>query len=112
MAESKLGSEYVWSAKGPDTFDCSGFVYWCLNQVGVNQSYMTSAMWAGSDRYARIGSFGDMRRGDVIVYSGHMGIYAGNGVMIDASSSNGKVVKRDCTSSWFTENFICAFRVF
>ena len=33
VASSKLGSPYVWGAKGPSSFDCSGFVYWCLKQV-------------------------------------------------------------------------------
>ena len=35
----------IWGAKGPNSFDCSGFIYWCLNQVGVNQSYLTSSGW-------------------------------------------------------------------
>ena len=45
VARTKLGSKYVRGGKGPSTFDCSGFVYWCLNQVGVNQSYITSSGW-------------------------------------------------------------------
>ncbi len=112
VALSKLGSKYVKGGKGSKTFDCSGFVYWCLNQVGVKQGYMTSHTWAKCTKYTKIKSMGDMKRGDIIVYSGHVAIYAGNGVMIDASSRNGKVVKRSCTSSWCKNGFICAFRVF
>jgi len=112
VAESKIGSKYVRGGKGPNTFDCSGFVYWVLNQVGVNQSYMTSRTWAKSSKYPKIDNMGDMQRGDIIVFSGHVGIYAGNGIMIDASSSNGRVVKRSCTGSWSRRSFICAFRVF
>lgn len=112
VAESKLGSKYVLGAKGPNSFDCSGFVYWCLNQVGVKQSYMTSHGWAASSKYTKIDNMGDMKRGDIIVFEGHVAIYAGNGMMIDASSSNGKVVKRASTSSWSKNNYICAFRVF
>jgi peptidoglycan hydrolase-like protein with peptidoglycan-binding domain len=112
VAESKIGSKYVRGAKGPNSFDCSGFVYWCLNQVGVNQSYMTSGSWAKSSKYTKIDNMGDMQRGDIIVFKGHVAIYAGSGVMIDASSSNGKVVKRGSTGSWSQRSFICAFRVF
>ena len=112
VAESKLGCKYVRTAKGPNTFDCSGFVYWCLKQVGVNQGYMTSGGWAACTKYTRINSMGDMQRGDIIAFNGHVAIYAGNGTIIDASSSNGGVVRRGCTSPWFSRNFICAFRVF
>jgi cell wall-associated NlpC family hydrolase len=112
VAESKLGCKYVRTAKGPNAFDCSGFVYWCLNQVGIDQGYMTSRTWASSTKYTKITSISEMQRGDIVVYSGHVAIYAGDGVIIDASASNGKVVKRTCTSPWYNKNFICAFRVF
>ena len=111
VASSKLGKPYVWGAKGPNSFDCSGFVYWCLNQVGVNQSYMTSGGWASSGRGRRISSFSDLQAGDIIVVSGHVGICAGGGTVIDASSSNGRVVHRNL-SSWWQRNFICGWRIF
>lgn len=36
-ANSKLSPTcpYVWGAKGPDTFDCSGLAYWCYKAAGV-----------------------------------------------------------------------------
>ena len=34
-ALTKVGCKYVWGSRGPDTFDCSGFVYWCLKQAGM-----------------------------------------------------------------------------
>jgi peptidoglycan hydrolase-like protein with peptidoglycan-binding domain len=112
VAKSKLGCKYVRGAKGPDKFDCSGFVYWCLNKVGVKQGYMTSHGWANSSKYTKIDSISSLKKGDIIVFSGHVAICIGGGMMIDASSSNGKVVKRSCTSSWCKRMFICGFRVF
>ena len=113
VAESKLGSKYVLGGKGPTVFDCSGFAYWCLNQVGIKQSYMTSYTWRSSTKYTRIDDMSDLKRGDIIIYYGHVAICAGNGTMIDASSSNGKVVKRKYTnSSYWSRNFYCGFRVF
>lgn len=111
VASSKLGCPYVWGAKGPNAFDCSGFVYWCLNQVGVRQSYITSSGWRNVGRYTRISRFSDLRAGDIIVVSGHVGIVAGGGTVIDASSSGGRVVHRSL-SSWWSRNFICGWRIF
>jgi len=111
VASSKLGSPYVWGAKGPNSFDCSGFVYWCLNQVGVRQSYITSSGWRSVGKYTRINSFSSLKAGDIIVVSGHVGIVAGGGTVIDASSSSGRVVHRSL-SSWWANNFICGWRIF
>ncbi len=111
VAKSKLGCPYVWGAKGPNSFDCSGFVYWCLNQVGVNQSYLTSSGWRNVGRYTKITNFSSIQAGDIVVVNGHVGIAAGGGTVIDASSSNGRVVHRSL-SSWWANNFICAWRIF
>ena len=111
VAKSKLGSPYVWGAKGPNSFDCSGFVYWCLNQVGVRQSYITSSGWRSVGRYTKISSFSNLRAGDIIVVSGHVGIVAEGGTVVDASSGNGRVVHRSL-SSWWQKNFICGWRIF
>jgi peptidoglycan hydrolase-like protein with peptidoglycan-binding domain len=112
VAESKLGSRYVRGGKGPTTFDCSGFVYWCLNQAGVKQGYMTSASWQKTTRYQRIGSMSEIRRGDVISFRGHVGIALGDGKMIDASSGQGKVRITNLSTSYWQRNFVCAYRIF
>lgn len=94
IAASKLGSPYIWGAKGSSSFDCSGFVYWCLNQIGVKQSYLTSSGWRNIGKYKKIANYDDIRPGDISIEKGHMGIAAENGKVIDASSGNGKVVYR------------------
>ncbi len=111
VAKSKLGSPYVWGAKGPSSFDCSGFVYWCLNQVGVRQSYITSSGWRSVGKYTKISSYSNLQAGDIIVVSGHVGIVAEGGTVVDASSSSGKVVHRSL-GSWWQRNFICGWRIF
>ena len=119
IAESRLGCKYVRGAKGPDKFDCSGFVYWCLNQAGVKQSYMTSIAWRSCSKYMRIKSMSNLKRGDVLVFkgksmsSGHVGIYLGGGKMIDASSSKGKVRITDgvLTGTYWKEHFLMAYRI-
>ena len=110
IASSKIGSPYVWGSKGPNAFDCSGFVYWCLNQAGVGTSYMTSSGWRNPGRFKKVGA-SELQAGDIVVVSGHVGIYAGGGTVIDASSSNGRVVHRSF-SGWWSRNFITAWRIF
>ena len=111
VALSKLGCKYVWGAKGPNQFDCSGFVYWCLNQVGVKQSYITSKGWRTVGKYKKITSYSSLKAGDIIVVTGHVGIIGENGTVIDASSSQGKICHRKL-SSWWSSRFICGWRIF
>ena len=97
--------------KGPNTFDCSGFVYWCLRQAGVSQKYLTSSGWR-STGYRKVSSLSSLQKGDVIVFKGHVAIAMGDGTMIDASSGSGQVVHRSCMGDWSKRNFICAWRIF
>ena len=117
-AESRLGCPYVRGAKGPNSFDCSGFVYWCLKQAGVNQSYMTSVRWRTCSKYTRITDMNALKRGDILVFSGssdstgHVGIYMGGGKMIDAGSSAGCVLIRSSIyTSYWKSHFLMAYRI-
>ena len=74
---------------------------------------MTSYGWRSCRKYTRIKSMKSLKRGDIIVYYGHVAICAGKGYMYDASSSNKKVVHRKYSgSSYWARNFICGYRVF
>ena len=111
VALIKLNSKYIWGHRGPNTFDCSGFVYWCLNQVGVNVDYMSTYNWRFSTQFERVENFDDLEFGDLIIVDGHMGIVADNSTVVDASSSNGKVVHRDL-DEWWRQRFLLGFRIF
>ena len=112
-AASKLGHKYVGGGKGPNVFDCSGLVYWCLKQAGVNQSYVTSVTWRRVGNYKTIKDIDDVRKGDIICFSPHhVGIAISSSTMIDASSGNGKVVKRSFKTAYWRRAFVCARRVF
>ena len=116
-AESRVGCPYVRGGKGPDSFDCSGLVYWCLKQAGVNISYMTSVRWRTCSKFTRIDDMDKLQKGDILVFSGssessgHVGIYIGSGRMIDASSSAGSVVKRSVSTKYWTNHFLMAYRI-
>ena len=115
-ANSKIGCEYVLGDKGPNSFDCSGFVYYCLRQAGVSTSRMDAANFSRVSRWKNITKLSDLQKGDILFFKSdksdrisHCGIYIGGGMMIDASSSNGKVVKRALSNYWKT-NFVNARR--
>lgn len=83
-AYSKLGSPYVWGATGPNTFDCSGFVGYCLTG--------STSRWCTSSSFAGYPAVSDPQPGDVCYKPGHVGIYIGGGQMIHAPRT-GDVVK-------------------
>ena len=117
IALGKLGCPYRTGAKGPSRFDCSGFVYWCLNQAGVKQGYMTSKTWRSVTKYKKLSSMSDIRKGDVIVFKmssskGHVGIAISDSMMVDASSGQGEVVRRSFKTDYWRKYFYCAYRIF
>lgn len=83
-AYSQLGKPYVWSACGPNSFDCSGFVSYCL--TGSYTRLGTTLTFMGWTRVS------NPQPGDVVTTATHCGIYIGNGQMIHAPHT-GDVVK-------------------
>ncbi len=116
VAEKQLGKKYILGTSGTSTFDCSGLVYYCLKQAGSSRGRYNAAGYSKVDDWKAITSMDDLQIGDLLFFStngkkvGHTGIYVGNGMMIDASSSHGEVIKRSCTSSFWTRNFVIARR--
>jgi cell wall-associated NlpC family hydrolase len=118
VAEDQLGKPYVLGREGPNSFDCSGLVYYCLKQAGSSRGRYNAAGYSKVSDWEKIESMDDMEKGDLIFFwhssaktrVGHVGIYIGDGMMIDASTSNGKVVKRSCTTATWKRLFVCARR--
>ena len=83
-AYSQLGKPYVRGAYGPSSFDCSGFVSYCL--TGSYTRLGTTLTFMGWTRVS------NPQPGDVVTTATHCGIYIGNGQMIHAPHT-GDVVK-------------------
>lgn len=83
-AYSQLGKPYQWSAVGPNSFDCSGLVSYCL--TGSYSRLGTTGTFMGWTRVS------NPQPGDICVNSHHCGIYIGGGQMIHAPQT-GDVVK-------------------
>lgn len=83
-AYSQLGKPYKWGAVGPNSFDCSGLVSYCL--TGSYSRLGTTGTFMGWTRVS------NPQPGDICVNSHHCGIYIGGGQMIHAPQT-GDVVK-------------------
>jgi len=103
LALSKVGCAYVYGAEGPNSFDCSGFVYWVVNNSGINGLTVprTSDALYTTYKSNNIGTnISNARPGDIILFSNngavsgicHSAIYYQNGKMIHASTSSTGVI--------------------
>lgn len=93
-AYSALGKPYVWGAAGPNSFDCSGLVSFCL--TGRYSHTYSSSDFVGLTKVS------NPQPGDICVRVGHVGVYIGGGQMIHAPHT-GDVVKISAVPSnmWY-----------
>lgn len=117
IAKQQIGDPYILGKSGPDSFDCSGLVYYCLRQVNVYTRRLNAAGLSKTSSWTKVSSLSDVKAGDLLFFKsddsstvGHVGIYIGGGEMIDASSANGKVVRRSAKTAYWRRNFVVARR--
>ena len=80
-----MGNPYVWGGTSlTNGCDCSGFVMSVYAHFGVSLPH--SSYSDASVGYAV--STSDMQPGDIVCYGGHVGIYAGNGLLLSALNKN------------------------
>lgn len=114
LALTKLGTPYSQERRNEEGyFDCSSFTYWVYSQLGINLQYDGVNTASAQGRYIVENNlaiaYEDLAPGDLVFYSfevnnrymniSHVGIYAGNGYIIDASFSKKKVVYRPIYST-------------
>lgn len=84
-ALTKRGDPYIWGAAGPSSFDCSGLVVWAYGQEGISLPHYTGWLWNSGMHVSR----DELQPGDLVFFFAdisHVGIYIGNGLMVDAPS--------------------------
>lgn len=88
FALAQVGKPYVWGKTGPNAFDCSGLVFASYRHAGFKVSRVTyTQIFDG----ARVGQ-SEMERGDLwFTDPGHVAIYLGNGMMVEAPNSRSRV---------------------
>ena len=117
-AKNQIGKKYVLNASGPDEFDCSGLVYYVLNECGITVDRKDCAGYAQNEDWSKIESLSDVKAGDILFFHSanssdiqHAGIAVSSKNMIDASSSHRKVAERGFQTRYWKEHFAFARRV-
>ena len=101
FARSQVGKRYRRGGEGPGGFDCSGFTKRAYARVGLRLPHSSSAQAAR----ARVISRSRARPGDLVVGRGHVGVYVGRGMMIDAGNRHTGVVYRPLYAGLHIERF-------
>jgi len=82
-ALTRRGDMYQWGGAGPNVFDCSGLVMWAYAKVGISLPHFTGAQWNSGVHISR----SQLQPGDLVFFFpniGHVGIFVGKGLMLDA----------------------------
>ena len=106
----QLGCPYVYGSTGPcaDGFDCSGLVMSAWASAGVTIPRDTYEQWAALPHISE----SDIQPGDLLYYNGigHVAMYVGNGMIIDAPQPGQNVEEVSMKESWYADNFDGAAR--
>jgi cell wall-associated NlpC family hydrolase len=80
LALEYVGVPYVWGGASPSGFDCSGLIQYVYAQFGIDLPHSSSAMSTVGYQV----SAADAQPGDIVWTSGHVSLYAGNGMVVEA----------------------------
>jgi peptidoglycan DL-endopeptidase CwlO len=99
FAYAQLGKPYVWGATGPDSYDCSGLVQAAWASAGVAIPRTTYEQWAALPHVP----MSAIQPGDLIFFDGigHVAIYVGSNMIIDAPQPGEFVEKISLSSPWY-----------
>ena len=99
-ARSQIGASYSWGTSKPGvSFDCSGLSSYAYAQAGVDLPRTSSQQVAAGTTISK----SEAQPGDLVVWPGHLGIYAGGDTVIDAGATPGAVTER---TIWGSPTFV------
>lgn len=114
LAKQYLGTPYRYGGAAPGGFDCSGFVYYIYGRMGVTLNrvaadQMTNGSWVDKN---------NLQPGDIVGFSNssgyitHVGIYAGNGMMIHSPQTGDVVKYESIVNGNYSMRLVCGRRIF
>src|ERR1700722_6507476 len=110
FAFKQLGCAYVFGGTGPCTagFDCSGLVMKAWAAAGITIPRDTYEQWAALPHISESA----IQPGDLLFYNGigHVAMYVGNGMIIDAPTQGEPVRELSMSTSWYSGSFDGAAR--
>ena len=108
FAYAQLGKPYVWGATGPGSYDCSGLVQAAWASAGIAIPRDTYQQVAGLPAVP----LPDLQPGDLVFFDsdGHVAMYVGGGMLIDAPQPGENVEKVSLSSSWYASTVNSAAR--
>ena len=119
VATRYLGVPYKWGGARPRTgFDCSGLVQYVFAKLGVSLPHYAAAQWYSPD--AVWVPPNRLQPGDLVFFTGsdgtrkapgHVGIYVGDGYLIDAPHRGSFVRIDNFDERWFANNYVGAKRI-
>jgi cell wall-associated NlpC family hydrolase len=92
FAWAQVGKRYCWGGTGPSCFDCSGLVQTAWATVGVRVPRTADAIASELPEVPL--EAGQLRAGDILWWPGHVGLYAGNGWVVEALDRRHGVIRR------------------
>lgn len=113
MADTHLGTPYVFGGAYPGGFDCSGFMYYLYGQHGMEIKRGAT----GQLQNGIVVSKENMMVGDLVFFddtldsyaASHVGLYVGNNTIIHAGSRG--ICYANLDTDWFAQTFLCARRI-
>jgi hypothetical protein len=119
IAMQYVGVPYQWGGESPKSgFDCSGLVAYVFAKLGVSLPHYAAAQWYSPD--AVWVAPNRLQPGDLVFFTGsdgtrkapgHVGIYVGDGYLIDAPHTGSFVRIDSLDARWFANKYVGAKRI-
>jgi cell wall-associated NlpC family hydrolase len=114
FALAQVGKPYVLGGNGPAVFDCSGLVQQAYLSAGVKLPRLASQQRFAGTRV----QIDQLLPGDLLYYQdgssprrGHISMYAGNGLVVEAANPRRGVRIRTLDERWYRDRFVAAVRI-